>query len=385
MAKLNDMILGVPKEILPGERRVALIPESIAKLDKLGIKVSMQTGAGEPSGFLNSGYEEKGVSLKAHRADVFGEAELVVSVRGPSTEEVSRMREGQALVCMLNPFNSIELIKKLADRKVAAFALEFMPRITRAQNMDVLSSMSSIAGYKAVLLAADHLPKIFPLMMTAAGTILAARVLIIGAGVAGLQAIATARRLGAVVEAYDTRPVVKEQVQSLGAKFVELPLETADAQDKGGYAKAQSEEFYRKQQELMGRHVALSDAVITTALVPGKRAPVLIPEAVVKAMRPGSVIVDLAAEAGGNCECTEPDRVVVKHGVTIVGLLNLPSMLAYHASQMYSRNVTEFLRVLVKDGKVVLNLQDEVVKGPLVTNEGRIVHDAIRKIVEAKA
>jgi NAD(P) transhydrogenase subunit alpha len=379
------MILGVPKEILPGESRVGLVPESIPKLAKLGLHVILQSGAGEASGYLDPGYREKGAAFKGARGEILAESDIILSVRNPSPEEAAKLREGQTLICMLNPFNTLDLIRTLASRKVSTFALEFMPRITRAQSMDVLSSMSSLAGYKAVLLAADHLPRIFPMMMTAAGTIIAARVFVIGAGVAGLQAIATARRLGAIVEAYDTRPVVKEQVQSLGAKFVELPLETADAQDKGGYAKAQSEDFYRKQQELMARHVAAADAVITTALVPGKRAPVLIPEAAVRGMKPGSVVVDLAAEQGGNCEGTEPDKVVVRHGVTIVGLLNLPSRLAYHASQMYSRNVTEFLRVLVKEGKVAINLQDEVVKGPLVTHEGQVVHDAIRKVLEAKA
>lgn len=379
------MILGVPKETLPGEARVGLVPESLPKLAKLGFQVVFQSGAGDASGYPDAGYQEKGASFKAARDEIFAESDIVLAVRNPSQEEASRLREGQVLICLLNPFSNLDLIRTLAARKVTTFALEFMPRITRAQSMDVLSSMSSLAGYKAVLLAADHLPKIFPMMMTAAGTIIAAKVFVIGAGVAGLQAIATARRLGAVVEAYDTRPVVREQVQSLGAKFVELPLETADAQDKGGYAKAQSEEFYRRQQDLMARHVAGADAVITTALVPGRRAPVLIPEAAVKGMKPGSVIVDLAAEQGGNCEGTEPDKVVVKHGVTIVGLLNLPSRLAYHASQMYSRNVTEFLRVLAKEGKVAMNLQDEVVKGPLVTYQGEVVHDAIRKLLEAKA
>lgn len=379
------MILGVPKEALDGEARVALVPESLPKLSKLGLRVVLQSGAGEASGYPDAAYREKGSDFKASRPEILAESDIVLSVRNPSADETSKLREGQVLICMLNPFSNLDLIRTLAARKVTTFALEFMPRITRAQSMDVLSSMSSLAGYKAVLLAADHLPKIFPMMMTAAGTIIAAKVFVIGAGVAGLQAIATARRLGAVVEAYDTRPVVKEQVQSLGAKFVELPLETADAQDKGGYAKAQSEEFYRKQQELMAKHVAVADAVITTALVPGKRAPVLITESALQGMKPGSVVVDLAAEQGGNCEATEPDKVVVKHGVTIVGLLNLPSRLAYHASQMYSRNVTEFLRVLVKDGKVAMNLQDEVVKGPLVTCQGEVVHEAIRKLLEAKA
>jgi NAD(P) transhydrogenase subunit alpha len=282
------------------------------------------------------------------------------------------------LIGFLAPYGSIEPIKALAARKVTAFAMELMPRITRAQPMDALSAMSTVAGYKAVLLAANQLPKFFPLLMTAAGTLTAARVFIIGAGVAGLQAIGTARRLGAVVEAYDTRPVVKEQVESLGAKFVELALETKDAEAKTGYAKAQSEEFYQQQRQLMGKCVAAADVVITTALIPGQRAPVLITAEMVQGMRPGSVLVDLAAEQGGNCALTEPGQEAVKHGVVILGPINIPATVPFHASQMYARTVTNYLTHLLKEGAVKLDLSDELTRGPLVTHQGEIVHEVVK-------
>jgi NAD(P) transhydrogenase subunit alpha len=288
------------------------------------------------------------------------------------------MREGTVLISFLQPYSNTSGIRLLADRKVTSFAMELMPRITRAQPMDALSAMSTVMGYKAVLLAAVRLPKFFPLLMTAAGTVTAARVFVIGAGVAGLQAIGTAKRLGAIVEAYDTRPVVKEQVESLGAKFVELPLETRDAQAATGYAKAQSEEFYQRQQQLMAKSVAAADVVITTALVPGQRAPVLLTEEMVKGMRPGSVVVDLAAEQGGNCALTEPGQDVVRHGVTISGPVNVPSMVPFHASQMYARTVTNYLMHLVKDGKPQLDLTDELTRGPLVTHQGEVVHDVAK-------
>jgi len=373
------MILSIPKETRAGEKRVALVPESVPKLLKAGLQVDVQSGAGSEAGFSDIHYREKGANLTLDAWAPPAQADLIAKIGSPSEEEASAFREGQILVCMLNPFNNLKVIKRLAERRVTSFALELIPRITRTQGMDVLSSMSSLAGYKAVLIAAFYLPKFFPLLMTAAGTIPPAKVLIIGAGVAGLQAIATARRLGARVEAYDTRPIVKEQVQSLGAKFVELPLEVQDAQTGGGYAKAQSKEFYGKQQELMGNHVKASDVVITTALVLGKRAPLLIPESVVREMRPGGVIVDLAAEQGGNCECTEPGKVVVKHGVTICGLLNLPSTMAYQASQLFSRNLTSFLLHMVKEGKPHFDLEDEVIRGPLVTHKGEIVNPLIQK------
>jgi NAD(P) transhydrogenase subunit alpha len=369
------MILGVPKETVPGERRVAVVPDLVAGLKKAGLDVVVQTDAGKAAGFLDTSYQEKGARVEG---DVYSNPDILLKVRPPSVAEVGRMKEGAVLIGFMQPYANAEVIQALAARKVVSFAMELMPRITRAQPMDALSAMSTISGYKAVLLAANYLPRFFPLLMTAAGTLTPARVLIIGAGVAGLQAIGTARRLGAVVEAYDTRPVVKEQVESLGARFVDIGVESKDAQDKGGYAKAQSEEFYRKQQEGLAKAVANADAVVTTALVPGKKAPVLISEDMVKSMRPGSVIVDLAAEQGGNCAYTQPDQEALQHGVTILGPTNLPSTLAYHASMMYARTVTQFLLVLVKDGKLALNLDDELIRGPLLTNQGEIVHEAAK-------
>jgi NAD(P) transhydrogenase subunit alpha len=369
------MIIGIPKETAAGERRVALVPDLVAKLTGAGLDVVVEPGAGEAAGFPDASYAEKGARLGA---DALARADVVIKVQPPTADEIARLKEGATFVGLLQPYGNAAGLKALAARKVTAFAMELLPRITRAQPMDALSAMSTVAGYKAVLIAAERLPRFFPLLMTAAGTLTPARVFVIGAGVAGLQAIGTARRLGAVVEAYDTRPAVKEQVESLGAKFAELALETTDAQDKGGYAKAQSEEFYRKQREFMGRCVAAADVVITTALVPGQKAPILITEEMVRAMRPGSVVVDLAAEQGGNCALTEPGRELVKHGVVVVGPLNLPSSVPFHASQMYARNVTSFLAHLVKDGAVHLDLTDELTKGPLVTHEGQIVHDVVK-------
>jgi NAD(P) transhydrogenase subunit alpha len=369
------MIVGVPRETVPGERRVALVPELVAKLTKSGLEVAVQPGAGMAAGFPDALYEEKGARL---RPDVFEVADVLLKVQPPTVAEASRVKEGATLIGFLQPYANAAGIRALAARRVTAFAMELMPRITRAQPMDALSAMSTVSGYKAVLLAAGRLPKFFPLLMTAAGTVMPARVFVIGAGVAGLQAIGTAKRLGAVVEAYDTRPVVKEQVESLGAKFVELELEARDAQDKSGYAKAQSEEFYRRQQELMARSVAAADVVVTTALVPGQRAPVLIPEEAVRAMRPGSVVVDLAAEQGGNCALTEPGKEVERYGVTVLGPVNLPSTVPYHASQMYARTVTNYLAHLVKDGKLNLDLSDELTRGPLVTHQGEVVHETVK-------
>lgn len=375
------MLIGVPRETVPGERRVAVVPESVARLIKAGLEVAVQPGAGQAASFPDESYAEKGAKLEP---EVLGRADIVLKVQPPTPQEIAQMREGAALISYLQPYTNAEGIQALAARKVTAFSLELVPRITRAQPMDVLSAMSTIAGYKAVLIAAHHLPKFVPLLMTAAGTITPAKFFVIGAGVAGLQAIGVARRMGAVVEAYDMRPVVKEQVESLGAKFVELGLETQDAQDKSGYARAQSEEFYRKQAEMMRQYVTAADAVITTALVPGKRAPVLITEEMVRGMRPGSVIVDLAAEAGGNCALTEPGKEVVKFGVTIVGLTNLPSTMPYHASTMYSRNITAFLFNLWKDGQLHIDLNDEIVRGTLVTQNGEIVHEVAKATVASK-
>lgn len=369
------MIVSISKETVAGERRVALVPELVPKLIQAGLQVIVEPGAGAAAGFLDSSYTEKGARVES---GVFETADIVLKVQPPTAAEIARTKEGATLIGFLQPYSNVEGITALASRKITAFSMELMPRITRAQSMDALSAMSTVAGYKAVLIAASRLPKFFPLLMTAAGTIAPARVFIVGAGVAGLQAIGTARRLGAVVEAYDTRPVVKEQVESLGAKFAELGLEAKDAQDKTGYAKAQSEEFYKRQQEMMGKYVAAADVVIPTALVPGKRAPVLITAEMVAAMRPGSIIVDLAAEQGGNCALTEPGQEVERHGVTIIGAVNLPSTVPFHASQMYARTVTSYLFHLLKDGKPQLDLADELTRGPLVTHAGEIVHEVAK-------
>jgi NAD(P) transhydrogenase subunit alpha len=374
------MIVGVPKETAPGERRVALVPDLVAKLAKKGLEVLVQPGAGAAAGFPDAAYTEAGARLED---GVLGRADVVLKVQPPTAAECAALKEGATLIGLLQPYTGGAHFPALAARKVTAFSMELMPRITRAQPMDVLSAMSTVAGYKAVLIAAQHLTKFFPLLMTAAGTVTPARVFIIGAGVAGLQAIGTARRLGAVVEAYDTRPVVKEQVESLGAKFVEFGLETKDAEAKTGYAKAQSEEFYRQQREAMARCVAAADVVITTALVPGQRAPVLITEEMVQGMRSGSVIVDLAAEQGGNCALTEPGRDVAKYNVTICGPINLPSSVPFHASQMYARTVTSFLAHLVKDGNVQLDLSDELTRGPLVTHQGEIMNEVVKAALKA--
>src|SRR5262245_57293602 len=346
------MIVGVPRESVPGERRVALVPDLVAKLRQAGLDIVVQTSAGAEAGFLDAAYVEKGARIES---EALAQADIILKVQPPAADEINQIKNGATLICFLQPYTNAQGIQALAGRKVAAFSMELMPRITRAQPMDALSAMSTVAGYKAVLIAASHLPKFFPLLMTAAGTLSPARVFIVGAGVAGLQAIGTAKWLGAVVEAYDTRPVVKEQVESLGGKFVELGLETKDAEAKTGYAQAQSEEFYKQQQEMMLKVVAAADVVIPTALVPGKRAPLLVTEEMVKAMRPGSVLVDLAAEQGGNCALTEPGQEVVRHGVTIIGPVNLPSTLPFHASQMYARTVTNYLTHLLKDGRLHLD------------------------------
>ena len=377
------MRIGIPKETFPGERRVAVVPAALAGLVKAGVEVFVQAGAGESAGFPDSEYEARGAKIQAERAGVFWQNEAILQVRtagaNPSAGETDLefIRPGLAVLGLADPLTAGERITALAGRGATLFALELMPRITRAQSMDVLSSQATVAGYKAVLLAADTLPRMFPMMMTAAGTISPARVFVIGAGVAGLQAIATARRLGAVVEAYDVRPAVKEQVQSLGAKFVELPLETAGAEAAGGYAKALGEEFYRKQRELLSQVVARNDVVITTAAVPGKKAPVLVTGEMLKGMAPGSVVVDLAAEGGGNCDVTKPGETVVAGGVTVLGPLNLPSTVPYHASQMSARNIVTFLLHLVKDGKLQVNTEDEITRETLVAQGGKVVHPRV--------
>src|SRR5580698_5767989 len=348
----DSVIIGVPKEIYPGERRVALVPMVIPNLVKAGFEVLLEAGAGEAAGYPDALYVEKGAKIGPDRASVFGGAEIVTQVLCYGANDVNGkgdlalMRRGQLLVGFLRPLGAADIIQEIAQTGVTSFAVELMPRTTRAQSMDALSSMATICGYKAVLIAADTLPRIFPMMTTAAGTVTPARVLIIGVGVAGLQAIATARRLGSVVSAYDMRPAVKEQVQSLGGRFVELPIEAKNAQDARGYGTAQDESFYAKQRELLGRVVGESDVVITTAVVPGKKAPVLVTAEMVRGMVPGSVIVDLAAERGGNCELTRAEQTIVQHGVSIIGDINLAGTVPYHSSQMYSRNLTTFLTLL---------------------------------------
>jgi NAD(P) transhydrogenase subunit alpha len=359
---------------------VALVPDLVPKLTKARLEVVIQPGAGTAAGFPDAAYRDQGARLDDN---ALAAGDVVLKVQPPTAEEIRSIKEGATLISFLQPYTNAAGIKALADRRVTAFAMELMPRITRAQPMDALSAMSTVSGYKAVLIAANQLPKLFPLLMTAAGTVTPARVFIIGAGVAGLQAIGTAKRLGAVVEAYDTRPVVKEQVESLGAKFVSLELQTQDAEARTGYAKAQSEEFYRQQRELMAGCVAAADVVITTALVPGQRAPVLITAEMVERMRPGSVVVDLAAEQGGNCELTETGQDVVRHGVVIAGPLNVPSSLPLHASQLYARTVTNYLNHLLKDGAVRLDQSDELTRGPMVAHQGEVVHEVVKKALGA--
>ncbi|MDH3503487.1 MAG: NAD(P) transhydrogenase subunit alpha [Nitrospirota bacterium] len=381
------MIVGVIQETYPGEHRVALVPAVLPSLKKGGMDVIVESKAGEQAGYPDSAYIEKGATIASSRAQVFEEADCLVQVRllGANPTEgqadLAGFRKGQMLIGMAEALSAPQSVQALASREVTAFALELMPRITRAQSMDILSSMGTVAGYKAVLIAASSLPKMFPMLMTAAGTVTPAKVLIIGAGVAGLQAISVAKRLGAAVEAYDIRPAVKEQILSLGAKFVELPLETGAAEDKGGYAKAQDETFYKKQRELLGQVIATSDVVISTAAVPGKKAPILITADMVAGMAPGSVIVDLAAERGGNCELTKPGHTIVAHGVTIHGPENLSSTVPFHASQMYAKNVATFLLHLVKKGEVQLDMNDEITKETMLTRNGEVVQPRIREVL----
>jgi NAD(P) transhydrogenase subunit alpha len=386
------MIIGVVRESAPGERRVALVPGVIAPLVKAGHQVLVESGGGAPAGFVDEAYRDKGAEIVGSRADVCGRADVLLRVRlGPSgapwaDADLAQMRSGQTVIAFLDPLSDHALVRQLAERHIPAFSMELMPRITRAQSMDALSSMATVAGYKAVLLAADTAPRMFPMLMTAAGSISAARAFVIGAGVAGLQAIATARRLGAQVQAYDVRAAAKEQITSLGAKFADVPLEAADAEDKGGYAKAQDESFYQRQREAMARVVASSDVVITTAAIPGRRSPVLITAEMVRGMQPGSVIVDLAAERGGNCELTRADETVVEHGVLIHGPVNLPATVPYHASQMYAKNITTFLKHLLgTDGRLTFDRQDEITRETLVTHQGEVRQERVRSLVMASA
>jgi NAD(P) transhydrogenase subunit alpha len=385
------MIVGVPKEAFPGERRVALAPVVIPNLIKAGFQILVEAGAGAGAGYPDADYLEKGAKLAATRAEVFQSADIIVQVLCYGSNDVTGkddlplFRRDQAVIGFLRPFGSAESVQQLAAAGVTSLAVELMPRITRAQSMDALSSMATICGYKAVLLAADHLPRMFPMLTTAAGTITPARVLIIGAGVAGLQAISTARRLGAVASAYDLRPAAKEQVQSLGGRFVELPVEAKDAEDARGYARAQDESFYQRQRELLGRVVAESDVVIAAAVVPGKKPPVLVTREMVERMAPGSVVVDLAAERGGNCELTKTGQRIIEHGVTIIGYINLASTVPYHASQMYARNLAAFLLHLGKEGKLQINLEDEITRETLLTRGGEVINARVREFFSMPA
>ena len=380
------MIVGITKETFAGERRVALIPASVASLKKVGCEVLLETGAGVEAGFPDAQYTEKGATVVS-RAELFAQAEAVLQIRGPGADPegasaiLDQVKTGQVLIGLQDPLGNPQAAQSMAAKGVTAFSLELVPRITRAQSMDVLSSMATVAGYQAVLESASYLPRLFPMMMTAAGTLAPAKVFVVGVGVAGLQAIATSKRLGAVVEAYDVRPAVKDQVISVGAKFVEFDLETAGAEDKGGYAKEQSEEFLRRQKEQMKAVVARNDVVITTAAIPGKKSPVLVTEEMVKAMAPGSVIMDLAAERGGNCELTKADEVVQAHGVTILGPTNLMARKPYHASQMFAKNIETFLISLLREGKLVVDLKDEVTAGTLLCQGGQVVHPRVCELL----
>ena len=375
------MKVGTPRETAPDERRVALVPDTAIRLAAAALEINVESGAGSAAYITDDAYQQAGAKIVKSAAALLGEADAVLKVQAPSAAEVDLLKKGAVLISFLQPATQGDTVRALAKRGVTAFSLELVPRISRAQSMDALSSQASAAGYKAVLIAAGRLGKFFPMMMTAAGTIPPARVLVMGAGVAGLQAIATARRLGAVVSAYDVRPAVKEEVQSLGATFIELALETQEGE--GGYAKEQSEEFLRKQRELIGEHVAKSDVVITTAAVPGRHAPLLVTGEMVKGMRPGSVIVDLAAETGGNVELTKAGTDVEVGGVTIIGTRNVPSTMPLHASQLYARNVANLLLHLVKDGAIVLDFDDEITKGCCVTHDGEIVNERAKQMVAA--
>ncbi len=370
---------------------MSLVPAAIPNLTKAGLEVVVETGAGAAAGYPDAEYAAKGAKIVSERAEVFRSADIVVQVLCYGSNDrtgkadVPLFRSGQVLIGFLRPLGSLETIREIAAKGVTSFSVELMPRTTRAQSMDVLSSMATICGYKAVVLAADTSPRIFPMLTTAAGTITPGRVLVIGAGVAGLQAIATARRLGAVASAYDLRPAAKEQVQSLGGRFVELPIEAQDAEDARGYARPQDETFYKRQRELLGKVVAESDVVISAAVIPGKKPPILVTKEMVASMAPGSVIVDLAGERGGNCELTRPGEIVVEHGVTIIGWFNLASTVPYHASQMYARNVTAFLLHLVKDSKLQLNMDDEIVSETMLTRAGEVVNPRVREFFSLPA
>ena len=376
------MIIGVATEGTAVERRVALVPLSVRELSRANLEVVVQRGAGSGAGYPDADYEGQGARLLSDAAEVASNADILVCV-GPAGLRVEALHRGHIVIGLLDPLGSPATMQQLSASGVSSFALELLPRITRAQSMDALSSMATVAGYKAALLGAGELGKMFPMMITAAGTLAPAKVLVIGAGVAGLGAIATARRLGALVTGYDIRPDVREQVESLGAVFLELELDTGDAEDEGGYAQQMDEDFYRRQREMMAEAVAANDVVITTAAVPGKRAPVLITEDMVRGMAGGSVIVDLAAETGGNCELTRAGETLEAHGVTILGPVGVPATIAHHASQMYAKNVTTFVANLVKDGELALNLDDEIIKDTMVTHDGEVTNERVREALGA--
>ena len=379
------MLIGVPREIASGERRVALVPEVVPQLTRAGHRVVIEHDAGLRAGFIDDAYRAVGCALVETAREIYSTAKMILKVQRPGREESSgeaeldMLTEGTVLIGLLQPSGDPALFQQLAERQIISCSMELVPRTTRAQMMDALSSQSTVAGYKAVLLAANALQKFFPMLMTAAGTVRPARVLVIGAGVAGLQAIATARRIGAVVEAFDTRPVVKEQVQSLGATFVELDVHVEDAQDAGGYARELSELHIRREKELIHNRALQADVIITTALVPGKRAPMLVSAETVRAMRPGSVIVDLAGEQGGNCELSVPGETVVRHDVTIIAPLHISSELAYHASQMYAKNISALVTLLAPKGELNLNFSDDIIDAVTVTAGGQVRHEPTRK------
>jgi proton-translocating NAD(P)+ transhydrogenase subunit alpha len=378
---LQVVKVGVPKEIEQGERRVALVPDTAKMLVAAGLDVAIEAGAGAAAYIADDAYQQAGATVAGRAGALLRDADAVLKVQAPRESEISLLKKGAVLISFLQPATQGDIVRSLASHGITAFSLELLPRISRAQSMDALSSQASAAGYKAVLMAADRIGKLFPMMMTAAGTVAPTRVLVMGAGVAGLQAIATARRLGAVVSAYDVRPAVKEEVSSLGATFIELPLETQEGE--GGYAREQSEEFLQKQRELIGEHVARSDVVITTAAVPGRKAPLLVTAEMVRGMRPGSVIVDLASETGGNVELTQAGRDVDVNGVTLIGTRNVPSTMPLTTSQLFARNVANLLLHLVKNGVLALDFQDEITKGACVTHGGEIVNERAKQTVSA--
>jgi H+-translocating NAD(P) transhydrogenase subunit alpha len=382
------VIIGIPAEIKTAEKRVAMSPANVQSLTDKGVKVLFQTNAGDAAGYPDGLYSEAGATISADRAEIFAQADIILQVQsfGSNNEnseaDLASLRSGQLVIGMMDPLASPEAAQAVAEKGATAIALELVPRISRAQSMDVLSSMATLAGYKAVLMGASAAPRIFPMLMTAAGTLQPARVLIMGVGVAGLQACATAKRLGAVVEAYDVRPAAREQIISVGAKPVELDLDTGESEGAGGYAKAQGEDFLKRQRELMTAVVAEQDIIITTAAIPGAKSPILVTEDMVKAMKPGSVIVDLAAERGGNCDLTEQGKTVVAHGVTILGPENVPSELAYHASQMYGKNMQTLLELILdEEGNLNLDFNDEIVAGTVVAHQSEIPHPHMRKLL----